>query len=598
VQDVACASAFRRFGKHLQRMEVFPGNPLELLESTGEPSDPGDRAGTTEEVRALLVNSIQRCTGNRKARGNAPLYWLWLALTGLRAWEEAPKVLWGNIYDLDGPTPHIWTDKRWSKNGRRMRIPIASALRDLLVMHRRSVPNGAGDRVFPQVPNRATFNVDRGNAMIRPKTGEGVFGAHSLRKWLSTELNRTGCNAGVRYKILRHAGNITEDRYTATDLAEELAAVNNLPRLWPEKMPVPEGFSAGPRKSGENSLDSAGGFADADGVKAERAVPMLNHPHDDPRPSRTGNSAAALTIAHGSYMGGAAERRGDGDDHSARSAETAGVQYTRGLQAGNGQGSASINECIESHADAVTARACICKSQPKDCNGEPAFERQLLQSQLHNEAGTSDWPSTTTPARESTPTDGSSVTTSAIGAVAAEGPISESSRQRFDKDRRSSTFDLVADLPILGSITWIEPYGLGAAAGDNPAHNDGPVAGSGNRSTATLDSGAAPRVQRPDAPSFTPTPAPTTHRGANAGHPSRSVGRGGFYTDGPLATDGDLLDLLSPAALRVVVNDLLRRAMNPKALIVVAAVAGACAVAAAVHPAPAAYACPNVVEGK
>jgi len=76
------------------------------------------------------------------------------------------------------------------------------------------------------------------------------------------------------------------------------------------------------------------------------------------------------------------------------------------------------------------------------------------------------------------------------------------------------------------------------------------------------------------------------------------VGRGGFYTDGPLATDGDLLDLLSPAALRVVVNDLLRRAMNPKALIVVAAVAGACAVAAAVHPAPAAYACPNVVEGK
>ncbi len=211
-----------------------------MLESSGETGNPGDRPATTAEARALIRASVLRCATDRRVRMNAVMYWLFLAKTGLRAWEEAPKITWGDVYDLDGPLPHLWTRKENSKNGRRMRIPLNKELVGLLKMHRRCVPAEAGDRVFPKVPNRATFNVDRGNAMIAPDDGTGVLGAHSLRKWLSSQLDATGCSAGVRYKIMRHAGNLTETAYTRTELEAEVAAVNALPDLWPENLPVPQ----------------------------------------------------------------------------------------------------------------------------------------------------------------------------------------------------------------------------------------------------------------------------------------------------------------------------------------------------------------------
>lgn len=332
--DQAC-SAFRRFGKHLAKHGIVDINPFQLLEGCGEVNGAGDRPATVQEAADLLRHSLTRCAGgDRRVRVNAAMYWYMLIYTGLRAWEEQRVLLWQDVYELDSETPHIWTHPTRCKNKRRMRIPIQARLAAMLRSQRASVPHGPDDPVFPKAPNRATFNVDRGNAMIVPKNGDGVFGAHSLRKLLSQMLDSSGCSAGIRYKIMRHAGNITEDRYTRTDLASEIAAINALPDLWPETVPVSE---LSTRKKILTDQVATGRDPKYSGTASYESPSMTSPKHHDAiRPLRgTCPTVAGALLGHAE--GGADPRRGTlSSSDSARSAETAGVQHTRGFQAGNG----------------------------------------------------------------------------------------------------------------------------------------------------------------------------------------------------------------------------------------------------------------------
>jgi integrase len=225
------ASALRSFSKFLHKTERLEANVLEHLESCGDPGEPGSRALTTDEVRAIVKAAHERARYDKRARGNAALYYAFLCKTGLRA-AEAAKIRWKDI-DLHGAPPAIYTDPSWAKNRKRQRVVLNAELVALLVEHRKTVIDRPDSRIFPQCPNRHTWQKDREAAGIKRTDARNRDATmHSCRKWLDTELDRLGVAIGVRRRIIRHAGGI-DDRYLDPQAEAETLAVSQLPNIWP-----------------------------------------------------------------------------------------------------------------------------------------------------------------------------------------------------------------------------------------------------------------------------------------------------------------------------------------------------------------------------
>ena len=262
----AVASAIRSWGAFLAKVGAVLINPFEHLESTGEQGEPGARALTTEEARAIIAAA---CRPERRGRAKCPrsLFYLFLCLTGLRT-AEATACRWKDI-DLEGDPPAIYTDPRWAKNKTRMRVVLAPELLTMLRGYRASVPYAPADRVFPSVPNRHSWAADRERAGVRAEDGRGRAATfHSCRKWLATQLDAQGVTPGVVARIIRHADGLTQKKYIDPPAGEEVSAISGLPRLWPEQIPNP--IAMGARKT----LDTGPEGADAVG-----ATPNMNPAH-------------------------------------------------------------------------------------------------------------------------------------------------------------------------------------------------------------------------------------------------------------------------------------------------------------------------------
>lgn len=230
--DQAC-SILRCFSGFLKQRKMIPEHVLEHLESSGEQGDEGSRALRTDEARRIIAEAIRRRYADARARGNVPAFLLFLCHTGLRH-DEASRCCWKDV-DLDSEVPAIYTDPKWSKNGKRMRVVLNSEIVAVLKWHRTLVQKAPDARVFPIAPNRHTWQKIREAAKVDDEDQRGRAATyHSCRKWFATELDRAGASPGVVSRLLRHAGSLAEQRYIDPDPSMEIAAVSKLPRLWPE----------------------------------------------------------------------------------------------------------------------------------------------------------------------------------------------------------------------------------------------------------------------------------------------------------------------------------------------------------------------------
>jgi integrase len=225
-------SVLRGFGKYLRRSGVSGANPLEDLLSSREPVGEGSRALTTAEADALVRASLRRHETDRRAKGNAPLFWTFLMATGLRC-NEACSCRWGDV-SLDAGV--IITSAGWSKSRRRDRITLPPAMAHLLAAHARQVPCGRGDLVWPVTPTRATWRMDCVLAGIPDIDHRGRAATmHSCRKSYATWLDAIpGVSAGVVARLTRHASTLTEERYIDHDMRFDADVVARLHVPWPQ----------------------------------------------------------------------------------------------------------------------------------------------------------------------------------------------------------------------------------------------------------------------------------------------------------------------------------------------------------------------------
>lgn len=309
-------SAFKNFGRSMVKLGHLTASPFEGLEASGEVHGEGCRAATVEDVRSIIRAAIHRRVRNKaKAKGNAPTFYAVLALTGLRH-EEACCVQWKDV-QLDPERPMIITDPAWAKNRRRQRIVLNDEARELLIEHRNSLGDDAGD-VFPISPNRHTLATDREYAKIPHEDERGrIWSFHSLRKFLATELDRRGATPGVLARIMRHAENLDQQHYIDPSADDEYAAIRSLPTIWPELRQKME-------KSRSISLDRA--RKNADDVEATQVSGQSMHTSTRQPADRSRLDNEPRVASHGSDLG-AAFAGGDGlsTSHSTTS------------QSGNGQ---------------------------------------------------------------------------------------------------------------------------------------------------------------------------------------------------------------------------------------------------------------------
>lgn len=142
-----------------------------------------------------------------------------------------------------GDAPGIVTAPEWTKNGKRMTIPINAEIAGLLRDHRRATKVRDDGRVFPRVPNRHTWHRVLSMTDVRSVDERlRALTAHGARKWLGTELDRLGASPGIVALMLRHYQDLAQERYIDRLSGEARDFVERLPSLWPvDTSGVPQG---------------------------------------------------------------------------------------------------------------------------------------------------------------------------------------------------------------------------------------------------------------------------------------------------------------------------------------------------------------------
>lgn len=226
------ASALRCWGKFLAERDIVPKDPFCALRGCGEAAGEGSRAGSTENARAMIVAALERSKADRRAKGNPAVFLAFLHWTGLREDKEASGVKWK---DLDLSKGTLTSDPAWSKNKRRQTIALPPEAVEVLGWYRGTVAAGTGDPLFAVRMNRHTFHKLRELAGIPAEDERGRgYTFHSCRKWLASELDRTGASPGVVSAMLRHSNDLAQERYIDPDLSAQTLAVARLSRIWPD----------------------------------------------------------------------------------------------------------------------------------------------------------------------------------------------------------------------------------------------------------------------------------------------------------------------------------------------------------------------------
>lgn len=230
-------SALRCWGEFLEKVQIVTANPFQHLEACGETGGEGSRAALTEEARKIIAAARRWETTDRKVKSPLALWYTFLFLTGLRT-AEASAVRWSDVI-LDGAEPGIVTDPAWTKNGKRMAVPLNSEIAGLLREQRRATKIRDDGRVFPRTPNRHTWHRVLSMTDVR-SVDERLrsLTAHGCRKWLGTELDRLGASPGIVALALRHYQDLAQERYIDRLSSEAREYFERLPRLWPDAICV------------------------------------------------------------------------------------------------------------------------------------------------------------------------------------------------------------------------------------------------------------------------------------------------------------------------------------------------------------------------
>ena len=238
--DQVCSS-LRCWGQFLHDHGTTVTNVFGRIEPSGEVGGEGSRAMLTSEARLIVAAARNWETHDRKVKSPLALWYTFLCLSGLRV-AEARRVRWQDV-DL-GERPAITTDPSWSKNGRRMRVPVNAELAPLLRSHRQA--GGApGAPVFPVTPNAHSWaKVLSLSGVPYEDDRRRVVSPHSCRKWLATELDRLGAPPGVQALALRHFEGVTQRHYVDRLESEAREFFENLPNLWPTPLCEPDNSKA------------------------------------------------------------------------------------------------------------------------------------------------------------------------------------------------------------------------------------------------------------------------------------------------------------------------------------------------------------------
>jgi integrase len=228
-------TVLRTFGEFCRRSGWVKDNPMADLQTWKAPMSDGCRALTADEARRVLVAAIRR-QGDARAHGFAALFWHTLFCTGLR-YAELCSLRWGMVR-LDGAHPGIRLvrEMHGNKAGRADYIPLVPESVHLLKRWRDLVPHAAGQAVFPVVPTRQTWRMDRDDAKIAMVDHRGrKTSIHCARKTYCTLIDKPGLSSGLVAKLARHATTLTEARYIDHEEADLWEAVQDFPLLWPDE---------------------------------------------------------------------------------------------------------------------------------------------------------------------------------------------------------------------------------------------------------------------------------------------------------------------------------------------------------------------------
>lgn len=278
------ASALRCWAQFMADHQLTPLNVLARLEGSGDVGGEGSRAMRTDEARAIIAAARRWETTDRRVKSPLALWYTFLCLSGLRV-AEAGKVRWRDLTLIDGRFS-IVTDPAWSKNAKRMEVPINTELAGLLEAHRRASPANADAPIFRVTPNRHTFGTVLNLSGVRYQDDRmRIVSQHSCRKWLATELDRLGASPGIQALALRHFEGVTQKHYTDRLVGEAREYFERLPSLWPVE-PCDQITNGGPAKSGgpdackgpEESIGCLDGQARSSGsstqIRAQMPIPV------------------------------------------------------------------------------------------------------------------------------------------------------------------------------------------------------------------------------------------------------------------------------------------------------------------------------------
>lgn len=236
--DVALA-ALRVFGRFCYENGWIERHPFAGVAPSAEPSREAAGALTVEQARAIIAVALAASGKNRRARSNRALFYGTMILAGLRV-TETSRLRWRDL-DIDSAEPSITTDPSWAKNRRELRVALAPELAEQLRRERNRNRPESTDFVFPVVPNRATWRLDREAAGVPATTAQGrALSPHCCRKTLATWLysarlpDGTPISPAVVKAIMRHDQGEAHARYS--DLwSSQVDAVATLPLIFPNQ---------------------------------------------------------------------------------------------------------------------------------------------------------------------------------------------------------------------------------------------------------------------------------------------------------------------------------------------------------------------------
>jgi integrase len=228
-------TVLRTFGEFCRRSGYTTENAMADLQTWKAPMSDGCRALTADEARRVLAAAIRR-QGDARAHGFAALFWHTLFCTGLR-YAELCSLQWGMVR-LDGAHPGIRLvrEMHGNKAGRADYIPLVPESVHLLKRWQDLVPHATHQAVFPVVPTRQTWRMDRDDAKIAAVDHRGrKTSIHCARKTYCTLIDKPGLSSGLVAKLARHATTLTEARYIDHEEADLWEAVQDFPLLWPDE---------------------------------------------------------------------------------------------------------------------------------------------------------------------------------------------------------------------------------------------------------------------------------------------------------------------------------------------------------------------------